>query len=199
MSDIICITNRNLCGSDFLHRIEEIAETGPKAVILREKDLTEKEYTALAKQIMEICTKHKVPCVIHSFTETAEALGAEAVHFPLAKLRQMKDREKAGYRKIGTSCHSIEDALEAERLGCTYILAGHIFATDCKKDIPPRGLAFLASVCDAVTIPVYAIGGINAGNFPSVIHAGAKGGCIMSGLMTCPDVQAFMEKFPKET
>lgn len=84
--------------------------------------------------------------------------------------------------------------------------AGHIFATDCKKGLPPRGLDFLKNVCDAVGIPVYAIGGINiASNYNStasdspstydavrdisvprlaeVMECGAAGGCIMSGMM----------------
>ena len=65
------------------------------------------------------------------------------------------------FKVIGTSVHSVEDAIKAEQLGATYMTAGHIFATDCKKGLPPRGLDFLKNVCDTVQIPVYAIGGIN--------------------------------------
>ncbi|WP_455958797.1 thiamine phosphate synthase, partial [Anaerotignum lactatifermentans] len=77
------------------------------------------------------------------------------------------------------------EAEEAEKLGATYITAGHIYATDCKKGLPPRGLTFLEEVCRRVSIPVYAIGGIkiNEKQLREVIDCGAKGGCIMSGMM----------------
>jgi thiamine-phosphate pyrophosphorylase len=84
---------------------------------------------------------------------------------------------------IGASCHSVEEALEAENLHCSYITAGHIFSTDCKKGVAPRGLNFLSDVCNNVSIPVYAIGGINQSNMKAVQNAGANGVCIMSGFM----------------
>ncbi len=99
------------------------------------------------------------------------------------------------FRIIGASCHSVGDALEAQALGCTYITAGHIFATDCKKGVPPRGLAFLREVCDSVSIPVYAIGGINGENYPQVLQAGAAGACIMSGLMCCENTEEYVSRF----
>ena len=88
-------------------------------------------------------------------------------------------------QKIGTSTHSPAEALEAQQLGATYVTAGHIYTTDCKKGLPPRGLDFLQNVCNAVTIPVYAIGGIklNAGQINEVKSCGASGVCIMSGMM----------------
>ncbi len=99
------------------------------------------------------------------------------------------------FRIIGASCHSVEDALEAQALGCTYITAGHIFATDCKKGVPPRGLAFLREVCRSVSIPVYAIGGINEKNYLQVLQTGAAGACIMSGLMCCESAEEYLRGF----
>ena len=92
------------------------------------------------------------------------------------------DNYQQFFKVIGTSVHSVEDAIKAEQLGATYMTAGHIFATDCKKGLPPRGLDFLKNVCDAVEIPVYAIGGINiassddstASNAPSTYDAYAR-------------------------
>ena len=84
---------------------------------------------------------------------------------------------------IGTSIHSVEDAVQAEKLGAAYVTAGHIYTTDCKKGLEPRGTCFLAEVCENVSIPVYAIGGINECNAKECIKAGAAGVCIMSGYM----------------
>ena len=84
---------------------------------------------------------------------------------------------------LGASCHSVEDALLAESLGCNYIVAGHIFDTDCKKGLPGRGIDFLKDVVNAVAIPVFAIGGINKENYHKIKEAGASGACLMSSLM----------------
>lgn len=195
MSDIICVTNRNLCKEDFLKRIEKIAVAHPAGIILREKDLTKEEYRNLAKQVLQICEKHQVSCILHSFTDEAIELSAEAVHLPLSILREMTEEQRSRFKVLGASCHSLEEALEAERLGCTYIIAGHIFATDCKKGLPGRGLDFLKSICENVSIPVYAIGGINGENIADVRNAGAKGACVMSGFMQCEDVETYLNGF----
>lgn len=198
MSDILCVTNRALCKNDFLTRIENIAKASPAGIILREKDLPEAEYEILAKKVMEICEKHSVACILHSFTDTAIKLKADKIHLPLHLLSKLTEQEKRQFSVIGGSCHSVEDAVLAQKLGCTYISAGHIFATDCKKGLPPRGIDFLKQVCDSVSIPVYAIGGITCGSISLIRRSGAAGGCVMSGLMSCENPAEYLDKFRKE-
>ena len=181
MSDLICITNRKLCSNNFLDQIEMIASAHPKAIVLREKDLSEKEYEQLARQVMQICQKHGTQCILHSFSNVATTLGATAVHMPLPLLQKMTPQEKSHFQIIGASCHSLEEAKE-----------GHIFLTDCKKGLPGRGLPFLEEICKAVRIPVYAIGGISSQNIESVRKTGAAGACIMSGFMRCKTVEEIM-------
>jgi len=198
MSEIICVTNRALCREDFLTRLERIAACHPAGIILREKDLPPEAYQALAAQVMALCGRYGVPCILHSFVDAALELRAEAIHLPLHLLREMTAEQKARFRAIGASCHSAEEALEAQRLGCTYITAGHVFETDCKKGLPGRGLDFLRAVCGSVSIPVYAIGGISADNLRSVGGAGAKGACVMSGLMACEDPKTYLAGFSQK-
>lgn len=195
MSDILCVTNRTLCREDFLKRLEKIAAAEPAGVILREKDLPEEQYRALAEQAVRICSGKHVPCILHNFPDTALELGVEAIHLPLPLLRRLTEEQKRKFHVIGASCHSAEDAREAQQLGCTYITAGHVFETDCKKGLPGRGLAFLEEVCREVSIPVYGIGGISAANIAAVRGAGAKGACIMSGLMQCENVSEYLKQF----
>lgn len=197
MYNIICVTNRQLCEGDFLDRIERIAFNHPNGIILREKDLSEEAYKQLAKQVLQICTKHRVPCILHSFVDVAIELGAQAIHLPLPILRDVTETKKTRFKVIGSSCHSIKEALEAQRLGCSYIIAGHIFSTDCKKGLEGRGLHFLEHVCASISIPVYAIGGINKDNIGTVHEAGAKGACVMSGLMKCCDVATYFTRYEK--
>ena len=193
MSDILCVTNRKLCREDFLTRIERIAACHPAGIILREKDMNPEDYKELAAAVMEICEQHGVKCILHSFPDVAISLQADAIHLPLHLLRAMSQEQKAHFRVLGASCHSVEDALEAQALGCTYITAGHVFETDCKKGLPGRGLDFLRNVCAAVEIPVYGIGGIDSDNIALVRNAGANGACLMSSLMATEDVTGLMK------
>ena len=108
-----------------------------------------------------------------------------SVHLPLPELRKLPEGVKEQFQRIGTSVHSVEDAKEAERLGVSYMTAGHIYVTDCKKGLAPRGLGFLKDVCSTVNVPVYAIGGIkfDENQWEELKQNGASGGCIMSGMM----------------
>ena len=195
MSDILCVTNRSLCKEDFLVRIEKIAKTEVAGIILREKDLSEEEYQALAEKILTICQKQKMQCILHTYTNVARKLACNAIHLPMPILRTLSKEERDAFQILGASCHSLEEAVEAENLGCTYITAGHIYETDCKKGLPGRGIGFLKKICETVSIPIYAIGGIGAENIQEIKNAGAAGGCIMSGMMQCEDVEEYLKCF----
>jgi thiamine-phosphate pyrophosphorylase len=194
--NLIAITNRHLCDdkpalTSFLNQIDRIASCGVKAIVLREKDLSCTEYTQLAMSVLPLCEKHHTPLILHNFTDTAKVLHHDAIHLPLQRLRELQldvSTHEAGtvlshFRVIGTSIHSVEDALEAQKLGATYLFAGNIFETSCKQGLPGRGLSFLQDVCACSDIPVYAIGGITPDNLSTVMSAGATGACMMSGFM----------------
>ena len=105
----------------------------------------------------------------------------------------MPETEKEQFREIGVSVHSAEEAAQAEAAGASYVTAGHVFRTDCKKDLAPRGLSFLEEVCRAVRIPVYAIGGITPENAGDCLAAGAAGICLMSSLMQAVEPVKLLE------
>ena len=157
---IIAVSNRKLCERPFLEQIERVCQVKPQAIILREKDLSEEEYRILSEEVLSVCKKHEIPCILHKFWKTALELECTSVHLPLPELRKLPEGVKEQFQRIGTSVHSVEDAKEAERLGVSYMTAGHIYVTDCKKGLAPRGLGFLKDVCSTVNVPVYAIGGI---------------------------------------
>ena len=194
MCKIICITNRSLCGNNYLSRLEAVAAAHPYAMILREKDLSEAEYLRLAEKAKAICEKHQTPLILHSFPNAAKALNHKAVHLPMPILRRLSDRERAHFTVLGASCHSVEEAKEAERFGCTYITAGNVFETDCKKGLPGKGVEFLREICESVNINVYALGGISVWNIAEVMRSGADGACIMSGFMKSENPEKLMEE-----
>ena len=182
--NVITVTNRKLSSRPFMEQMERVVKLHPKAVILREKDLSEEEYAELAAQILTLCKQYQVPCMLHTYLETARKLQHPYIHLPLFLLKEHSEK-LSDFLAVGCSIHSVEEAKEAQKLGATYLTAGHIYTTDCKKGLPPRGLDFLREVCNAVTIPVYAIGGIHAGTgqIREVMECGASGACIMSEMM----------------
>lgn len=199
MYKLLAITNRHLCNNDFLARIQDICTLNEKntvlksvSIVLREKDLSENDYKDLAAEVLKICAENNVECILHTYYKVAKELNCKKIHLPLNVLKSNPNIYKE-FDEIGVSIHSLSEAIEATNLGATYIIAGHIFATDCKKGIPPRGLSFLSSICRSVNVPVYAIGGISPTNAKKAINAGADGICIMSGLMTCKSSRLFID------
>ncbi|MFQ8921005.1 MAG: thiamine phosphate synthase [Clostridium paraputrificum] len=182
MFKIIAVTNRKLCHIDFLEQIEALAKSEVDSIILREKDLSEDEYYVLAKNVLRICEKYNKECVLHNFVGVAKRLNYNKIHLSLPMLEKHHNEVK-NFEKVGVSIHSLEEGERAVTLGATYITAGHIFQTDCKKDLEPMGLAFLENICRGVDVPVYAIGGISKDNIKLVKETGAKGACLMSSLM----------------
>ena len=190
LNDVIAVTNRKLSQRPFLEQIKRVCQLRPEAVILREKDLSETEYAKLAEEVYNITTSYDVRLIIHTYINDARELGINTVHMSLHNMREYRKEfidnvNKINNIKTGCSIHSVEEAVEARNMGASYITAGHVYATDCKKGLAPRGLDFLKNVCDSVDIPVYAIGGINIddGRRKEVKKYGAAGSCIMSGMM----------------
>ncbi|MHB8127182.1 MAG: thiamine phosphate synthase [Desulfitobacteriaceae bacterium] len=191
---IISVTNRLLCQGDFLERIEQIAKLLPYSIILREKDLLTENYELLAAECLKICSRYNVPLIVNSYIDVAQKLKIPNIHLPMEIFLKQWD-ELSDFQRIGVSVHSVEEAKCAENMGAGYLITGHIFQTDCKKGVPPRGLDFLKQVADAVSIPVFAIGGITQFNVKEVLEAGADGICVMSQLMTCENPEDVLMSF----
>lgn len=178
---MIVITSRNLCARPFLEQIGLLAAAHPEMIILREKDLCHDELLSLAAQCLEICERQNVPLAINSSMDVARELNICRIHLPMQLMRETEDF--SDFSLVGASVHSVDQAREAEDLGADYVLAGHVFHTAC-KDSDPRGLPFLEAICDAVDIPVYAVGGITPESYPDVMRCGAAGAAVMSSAMT---------------
>lgn len=195
---MLVITNRKLCKENFLKRIEKIAQGRPKGIVLREKDLSEEEFETLAIKCLEICKKYEVSLGINQWVEIAEKLQVPWIHLSVSDFKNLSIDKKNCFEKIGVSVHSVEEAAEMEQLGADYLVAGHIYLTDCKKGVPARGLSFLQEVCNNVSIPVFAIGGISVERVQAVLKNGAEGICVMSEMMECECPKEQIEAFFRE-
>lgn len=197
---IFCVTNRHLCEDDFFLRFKKICSGLPNTIILREKDLKLDEYENFAQKCLKFAIKYKIPLIVHKNIEIALKLKIFEIHLSLAILKKNQYFLR-NFKTIGVSIHNLDEALEAQKLGATYLVAGHIFETDCKKNIPARGIDFLKNICDKIDIPVFGIGGISLDKVHLVKEAGAKGICIMSEFMTTQNpaekIKLFKEEFKK--
>ncbi len=179
----IVITNRHLVHGDFLTQIERVLKTKPQALILREKDLTDSAYQRLAEQVLLLCKTQGVRCYFNGRLQIARQLSADGVQMPFSAFMDAGMKDLADIPRTGVSVHSREEAEMAASRGADFLIYGHIFETDCKPGLTPRGLSTLESVCSSVTIPVFAIGGIQEKNASLCIEAGAAGICMMSRFM----------------
>lgn len=183
--NLVCVTDRKISRAPFLQQIETICALRPKALILREKDLTEAEYTQLAQKVRAVCKNYGVKFIVHTFWRAGLALGADGVHLPLTVCSAMTAVERLQAGRFGVSVHSAEEAKAAIKFGAAYLIAGHIYASSCKEGVPPRGLAFLKATCVLSPVLVYAIGGIglNKAQLEEVLACGAAGACVRSAFM----------------
>ena len=194
------ISNRKLCENENLEKqIEKIFSAYQRKIILenfeivaltlREKDLNKNEYLKLIEKVYPICQKYKINLILHQNYDLNldDKYNIEGIHLSYSIFKSLNENIKAElikkYKRIGVSVHSLNEAKEAESLGASYVIAGHIFETDCKKGLEPRGLKFIEDLSSALSIPIFAIGGIDEKNSLSVINSGAFGVCMMSTLM----------------
>lgn len=179
MCKVIVVTNRSLCVGDFIEQIHTLCLAGVDKIILREKDLEESEYERLACEVYSICGKFSTELILHKNVQVAKRLGICKIHLSVPMLTEYGD-ELSDFEKLGVSVHSLEQLRIAENFGAEYVFYGHVFETDCKKGLQPRGLRALEEICRQASVPVYAIGGISPENVGQAVAAGADGVCVMS-------------------
>ncbi len=172
--------------------LEEVAsqavEGGAHAVQLREKDLSAAALYELAAPLYA-ALRGRALLLVNGRIDVALAIGADGVHFPERGLpaKQARDMAKDVCRIIGRSVHSPEAAVAAEADGADYLQVGTIFETASKPGRPAAGLSLLREVRDAVSIPIIAVGGIDASNAAGVIAAGADGIAVIGAIMDADD------------
>ena len=191
---LIYVTNRKLCKRNFLEQVDQLTKGKPQAIMLREKDLPLDEYEALARKVYRICYENNVPLIINQNISVAATLKLGNIQLSMENLRKYR-QDLRHFNCVGASVHSVSEAIEAQLLGATHLIAGHIFSTDSKKGVPPRGLPFLKDICGAVSIPVFAIGGITEKEMSAIKKTGASGICIMSEAMTCENPVLLSQAF----
>lgn len=186
---LYAVTDRSWLGERTLPQaVEAVLKGGATFLQLREKELDQASLLAEAGELRTIAGRYHVPFVVNDSVEAALACGADGVHVGQKDLMGRDVRALIGPDKIlGITANTVELAVAAERAGADYIGAGAVFGTTTKQDAKSLSLETLREICRAVSIPVVAIGGVNADNLPRLAGTGAAGAAVVSALFAQPD------------
>lgn len=153
---------------------------------LREKTKRAKE----VYEMVELLADKKVPLskiMINDRVDVACATNVKGVQLAYHSLPVEIVKRKFADLTVGCSVHSIEEAKIAEQQGADYVIFGHVYSTQSKPGLIPKGIEQLCAISESVSIPVIAIGGITPANSREVIEAGAQGVAVMSGILEAED------------
>lgn len=168
--------------------VEKILENGATFLQIREKDLAEDAFEMEAEKLKALCNQYKVPFVVNDSVEIALKCDADGVHVGQSDIKGRDIRAIIGENKIlGISAGTVEEAIAAEKAGADYIGVGAVFGTSTKKNARSMSVERLKEICDAVTIPVVAIGGIGIHNMEQLAGSGIDGVAVVSAIFAAED------------
>lgn len=173
-----------LNGETLYSQVEKALKGGATFMQLREKKLDEESFLKEAIEIKELCRRYNVPFVINDNVDIALEMDADGVHVGQSDMEALDVRAKLGPDKIiGVSAQTVEQAILAEKHGADYLGVGAVFPTGSKDDAEEVTFETLKAICQAVKIPVIAIGGISKGNVLELAGSGICGIAVISAIL----------------
>lgn len=169
---------------EFLYRIEEALKGGATLLQLREKEKSTREYIEIAQKVHEITKRYNVPLIIDDRVDVALAVDAEGVHVGASDMPVSIARKLMGENKIvGATAKTVPWAKDAYEQGADYLGVGAIYPTTTKVKTVLTSVETLRDICNAVPIPVNAIGGLNINNIDVLKGISIAGVCVVSAIM----------------
>ena len=198
---LYAVTDRHWLNGRTLHEVvKESLDGGVTFVQLREKQLDEAHFLQEAKDLKELCRAYHVPFVINDNVDIALAMDADGVHVGQSDMEAGDVRAKLGKDKIvGVSAQTVEQALLAQERGADYLGVGAVFPTSSKDDAVEVDHETVKAICEAVDIPVIAIGGISKDNVQELAGCGLCGIAVISAIFAKPDIKKAAEELKEAT
>ena len=193
---LYAVTDRAWTGKmTLVEQVQAALDGGITCLQLREKALSDDEFLAEAKIIGALCEQYSVPFIINDNVNVALACGADGIHVGQEDMAAKKVRELVGEdMMIGVSVHTVAEAIQAEQDGADYLGLGAVFHTDTKDDAEDMTADMLKAICDAVSIPTVAIGGISEKNVGKLAGSGVDGIAVVSAIFAADDPKRAAEK-----
>lgn len=171
-------------------QVEEALKGGATLIQLREKEMNQEEFQEEALSIKQLCKKYGVPFIINDNVEIAIKCGADGIHVGQHDMQAQNVRELIGDDMIlGVSAQTVEQALTAQKNGADYLGVGAVFTTSTKLDADTVAHETVREICDAVSIPVVAIGGIYKHNILNLSGTGVDGVALVSAIFASENIE----------
>ncbi len=184
------VTDQRWVHHSFYEDIEEALKGGVTCVQLREKHMDNQSFIEEAKEVKKLCEKYHVPFIINDNVEVMLAVDGDGIHVGQHDMQAKDVRKRIGPNKIlGVSVHSVEQAVSAYQAGADYLGVGAVFSTQTKDDAVVVDKQTLRDICDAVSIPVVAIGGIHHENIMALKDTGVAGVAVVSAILAQEHIQ----------
>ena len=198
---LYAVTDRAWLVNETLYeQVEKALKGGATFVQLREKKFDEESFLQEAIEIKELCKKYNVPFVINDNVDIAIKMDADGVHVGQSDMEAGDVRKKLGPDKIiGVSAQTVEQAILAEKHGADYLGVGAVFPTGSKDDAEDVPFETLKAICEAVSIPVIAIGGITKDNVKELAGSGICGIAVISAIFASKDIEAATKELKVNT
>ncbi|MDD7220663.1 MAG: thiamine phosphate synthase [Clostridia bacterium] len=196
---LYAVTDRSWLGGRTLKEVvKESLDGGVTFVQLREKHLDQEHFLQEAKELKQLCHEYHVPFVINDNVDIALEMDADGVHVGQSDMEAGDVRAKLGPDKIiGVSAQTVEQAVLAQKRGADYLGVGAVFHTSSKDDADDVSHETLKAICDAVTIPVIAIGGITQQNVQELSGSGICGVAVISAIYAQKNIKKASEDLKK--
>lgn len=192
MMQLYAVTDRAwLHGKTLYEQVEAALKGGVTCVQLREKELDDDAFLAEAVSIAALCRQYGVPFFINDNVEIAVKCHADGIHVGQEDMAASQVRERVGDdMMIGVSVHTVQEALDAVKAGADCLGVGAMFSTSTKADADVLPMSVLKDICDAVDIPVVAIGGIGKHNIGQLAGTGVDGVALVSAIFSADDIES---------
>lgn len=176
----------------FLNQLQRVLAAGVRLVQLRAKTLDDRVYQETARRAAALCHVHGAQLLVNAPPEWVAPVGAAGVHLTARRLMDLTRRPLGAGLMVAASCHTLEEVVHACTIGVDFIVAGPVSATPSHPGAPTLGWAGLRTLTEAATVPVYALGGVTAGDLETAFRHGAQGIAAISSLWhTPPSVAAW--------
>lgn len=198
---LYAVTDRHwLDGRTLYDVVRDSLDGGVTFLQLREKELDDETFLEEAVKLQEMAREYNVPFVVNDNVDIAVKMDADGVHVGQSDMEAGNVRALIGPDKIlGVSAQTVEQALLAQEKGADYLGVGAVFPTGSKDDADEVSFETLKEICDAVSIPVVAIGGITYENTPELKGSGICGIAVISAIYAQSDIKAASEQLKAVT
>ena len=188
--ELYAVTDRHWLGNQtLLEQVQEALDGGATCIQLREKQLDDKTFLQEAIEIQKLCKEYHVPFIVNDNVDIAKTMHADGIHVGQSDMEALDVRKELGKDVIlGVSAQTVEQAKKAEAHGADYLGVGAVFPTGSKDDADDVSHETLKAICEAVSIPVIAIGGITQDNVKELAGSGIVGIAVISAIFAQKDI-----------